>query len=205
MEKTLERKPAGRKAESRRRLLDAARRLFVEHGYHDTRPQDISKEAGVGHGTFYLHFEDKQACFSAFVEEAREELNEEVARHTDGAATLDELIRGTLNGCFTYAEAHPGVLRAVMADMSVIAGRPETESEETIMDQWGDGWTESLLEAANDGLVDRQLHLNTAGHAIPGAIYQAFRNAARRNIPRETVIDSLTTFIVRALQPTPSE
>ena len=201
MEKTLERKPAGRKAESRRRLLDAARRLFVERGYHDTRPQDISKEAGVGHGTFYLHFEDKQACFSAFVAEAREELNQEVERHTEGATTLDDLIRGTLIGCFTYSDEHPGVLRAVMADMAVIAGRPETESAETIMDQWGDSWTESLMELAGDGIVDSQLHLNTAGHAIPGAIYQAFRNAGRRDIPRETVIDSLTKFIVHALQP----
>ncbi len=201
MEKTLERKPQGRKAESRRRLLDAARRLFVEHGYHDTRPQDISKEAGVGHGTFYLHFEDKRACFLAFVDEAREELNQEVDHYVADATSLDGFIRGTLTAVFAYSAKHPGVLRAAVADMEVIGGGPEADLEETIMDVWGDGWTERIIEVAADGLVDSDFHMQTVGHAIPGLIYQAFRNAVRRNVPEETAIDTLTRFIVRALQP----
>ena len=205
MEKTLERKPSGRKAESRRRLLDAARQLFVERGYHDTRPQDISKMAGVGHGTFYLHFGDKRACFLAFVEEAREELNEEVEGFTSNADTLDAFIRGTLTGIFSYAVKYPGVLRATTADMEVIGGGPETELEETIMDQWGDAWAERIREAVAEGLVDPNYHMETVGHAIPGLIYQAFRNSSRRSVPEQTVIDSLTRFIVRALQPQATE
>lgn len=201
MEKTLERKPTGRKAESRRRLLDAARQLFVERGYHDTRPQDISKAAGVGHGTFYLHFEDKRACFLAFVEEARNELNEEVEHFNANATTLEAFIRGTLTGIFEYAAKHPGVLRATVADMEVIGGGQEAELEETIMDVWGDGWAERIREGVAEGLVDSNYHMETVGHAVPGLIYQAFRNATRRNVPQQTVIDSLTRFIVRALQP----
>src|SRR5437868_1412368 len=59
---------AKRKLESRKRLLAAARQLFITRGYHATRPQDISKAAALGHGTFYLHFKDKRACFLAFVD-----------------------------------------------------------------------------------------------------------------------------------------
>jgi AcrR family transcriptional regulator len=42
------------------RLRLAARELFVEVGYHETRPQNIARLAGVANGTFYLHFADKQ-------------------------------------------------------------------------------------------------------------------------------------------------
>ena len=52
-----------RKPESLVRLKLAARKLFVERGYDATRPQDIAREAGLGHGTFYLHYPDKRACF----------------------------------------------------------------------------------------------------------------------------------------------
>jgi len=38
-----------RKAESRQRLLEAARRLFIGRGYHETRPQDITRAADLGH------------------------------------------------------------------------------------------------------------------------------------------------------------
>src|SRR5690242_15108519 len=63
-----------RKSASRERLLAAARRLFTKRGYHATRPQDIARAAAVGHGTFYLHFADKRACFLAFAEVAQAEI-----------------------------------------------------------------------------------------------------------------------------------
>ena len=55
-----------RKEEKRNRLLAAARKLFVSKGYHETRPQDIAKEADVAHGTFYSHYTDKREIFIAF-------------------------------------------------------------------------------------------------------------------------------------------
>src|SRR5579871_1845751 len=68
-------RPQRRKAESLPRIKTAARKLFVERGYHATRPQDIAREAGLGHGTFYLYYPDKRACFLAFVDDARRELD----------------------------------------------------------------------------------------------------------------------------------
>ena len=56
------------------RLRQAARELFVDLGYHETRPQDIAKRAGVASGTFYLHFADKQQAFLDFAEQAQNEL-----------------------------------------------------------------------------------------------------------------------------------
>src|SRR5579864_9598725 len=89
--------PSRRKAESLSKIKSAARKLFVERGYDATRPQDIAREAGLGHGTFYLHYPDKRACFLAFVEEARQELNEYVAKTRNPAGTLEERVGATLN------------------------------------------------------------------------------------------------------------
>ncbi|MEP5369946.1 TetR/AcrR family transcriptional regulator, partial [Parvibaculum sp.] len=99
-----------RKRESRRKLMAAARKLFVERGYHETRPQDISKEAGVGHGTFYLHFEDKLDCFLAFTEEAADELHVFVETHHAVAGSLEEGIHELLIAVFEYSVQDPGVL-----------------------------------------------------------------------------------------------
>jgi len=57
------RNPGGRtpkSEETRRALLDAAARLFAEHGYHDTSVPDIVREVGVGHGTFYEYFASRR-------------------------------------------------------------------------------------------------------------------------------------------------
>src|SRR5271156_1051994 len=109
-----------RKPESLAKIKKAARKLFVERGYHATRPQDIAREAALGHGTFYLHYPDKRACFLAFVEDARQELNAHVAKARTPEMTLEEMIGAMLNAIYDYSDSHPGVLRAAMTDEMVI-------------------------------------------------------------------------------------
>ena len=41
-------------------MLDAALRLFTEHGYLGVRVEDIAKEAGVSRATFYKHFAERE-------------------------------------------------------------------------------------------------------------------------------------------------
>src|SRR4029077_5091068 len=85
-----------RKPESLAKIKRAARKLFVERGYHATRPQDIAREAGLGHGTFYLHSPDKKGCFLAFVDDAREELHEFMLARQPKAMTLENTIAANL-------------------------------------------------------------------------------------------------------------
>src|SRR5580698_8486748 len=95
--KSVETRTPRRKPESLAKIKKAARKLFVERGYHATRPQDIAREAGLGHGTFYLHFPDKRACFLSFVDDARNELDDYVRAKVRPEHTLEELIANTLH------------------------------------------------------------------------------------------------------------
>lgn len=54
----------GRKgARTRSALLRAAREVFEDKGYLDTRVVDVTVAAGVGHGTFYTYFSSKETVF----------------------------------------------------------------------------------------------------------------------------------------------
>ena len=46
--------------EKRRQILDAAVRVFADHGYHRSRVGDIAKDAGVAHGLLYHYFASKE-------------------------------------------------------------------------------------------------------------------------------------------------
>src|SRR5436305_5451273 len=131
------------------RLKKAARKLFVERGYHATRPQDIAREAGLGHGTFYLHFPDKRACFLGFVEDARAELDAFVQARVPDDAPLEVLIAATLNAMYDYAHAHPGVLGAAMTDEAVIDA--EGVQAAPVLHCWGAAWARAARAAAHAG------------------------------------------------------
>jgi AcrR family transcriptional regulator len=188
-----------RKPESLAKIKKAARKLFVERGYHATRPQDIAREAGLGHGTFYLHFPDKRACFLAFVEDARLELDNHVRERVGEHKPLDELIALTLHAIFEYSHSHPGVLNAALADAAVIDA--EGAQVVPLLQQWGYDWGATLLKAASAGQITPFYDSDIIGQAIVGAIYQTSSEAARTDRSRHDVVRNLTQFLVRALRP----
>ncbi|MEX0840050.1 MAG: TetR/AcrR family transcriptional regulator [Parvibaculum sp.] len=178
--------------------MAAARKLFVERGYHETRPQDISREAGVGHGTFYLHFEDKLDCFLAFTEEAAEELEVFLERHLANAGTLEDGIREILLAIFEYSDANPGVLAATLTDVSVL-WKGDT-GRKMPADRWAEGWIKALehWKATGEALADLDSRL--AGYLIVGAIKQGGAYGFRQKLEREVLIDGMTRLFVRALK-----
>ena len=187
-----------RKAESRQRLLAAARRLFVERGYHATRPQDIARAADVGHGTFYLHFADKRDCFLAFAEEACLELESFIRERLQPVSGVEAQIRALLRALLDYAERHPGVLRTAMTDLSVIAA--DEAPADSLVDRWARNFATDLAAGAARGAVHADYDTNVIGHAIVGLIRGATRHGAKR-ATRTGLIDNLTRFMVRALVP----
>jgi AcrR family transcriptional regulator len=60
---------ARRREETRTRLMQAARALFARQGVDNTRINEITEEADVGFGSFYNHFEGKEAIVEAVLAE----------------------------------------------------------------------------------------------------------------------------------------
>ena len=189
---------ARRKPESLGKIKKSARKLFVERGYHATRPQDIAREAGLGHGTFYLHYEDKHACFLAFVEDARTELYGFIRGRLGEWRSLEELISRTLDAIYDYSDANPGVLNAAMMDGAVIDA--EGRREESLMQRLARDWAEIVRMGARQETVADIYDPEIIGQAIVGAIHQCRLESDRSGRRRGEVIDNLTRFLVRALR-----
>src|SRR5260370_17276468 len=70
-----EREPRGArsKRETRARLLDAALRLMAEKGMEGVAINEITEAAAVGFGSFYNHFEPKEAIYATLVDNVFEE------------------------------------------------------------------------------------------------------------------------------------
>ena len=69
--------------ETRSRILDAAERVFSEHGVSRTSLEDIARAAGVTRGAIYWHFKDKSDLFAAMVNRVTLPMEAMVARSSD--------------------------------------------------------------------------------------------------------------------------
>lgn len=196
---SVEARPVRRKPESLAKIKKAARKLFVERGYHATRPQDIAREAGLGHGTFYLYYEDKRACFLAFVEDARADLHDYIRGRVGAGRSLEDTIATTLTAIHEYSDIHPGVLGAAMTDEAVIDA--EGAQAVPLLLRWGRDWAQTIRDAMCDGTAVKTYDADIVGQAIVGAIHQCGSEGDRVGRKRQDVIDNLTRFLVRALRP----
>ncbi len=65
-----EKKPDKRKvqgAETKKRLYEIAKKMFMERNVSDVNVEDITDEAGITKGAFYVHFDSKDALIAALI------------------------------------------------------------------------------------------------------------------------------------------
>ncbi len=58
---------------TQRLIVDTAEQVFLEKGYNKTTITEISKQAGVGYGTVYSHFQGKDDLLTKVIDRAMED------------------------------------------------------------------------------------------------------------------------------------
>ena len=71
---------------TRRKLLDAAKRIFAQEGFEAARLEDIAAGAGYTRGAFYANFKSKEDIFFALLEEWVRERIESVTKALRGSS-----------------------------------------------------------------------------------------------------------------------
>lgn len=100
-------------------ILQAALRVFAEHGFEAARLDDVAARAGVAKGTLYLYFRDKTALFEEIIRNAASPL---IARFETMSEVPDVPTPILLEGLFmTFVKEVLGterklVLRLVIAE-----------------------------------------------------------------------------------------
>ncbi|MUN56018.1 TetR family transcriptional regulator [Kocuria koreensis] len=91
-------------ADTKRRILDAARHEFAEHGLAGARVDRIAEAGNINKRSIYMHFGPKDVLFDTVVALSLSEMAEAVP------FTVDDL-PGYAGSLFDYLIEHPEVLR----------------------------------------------------------------------------------------------
>jgi AcrR family transcriptional regulator len=158
------------------RILDAASTLILRYGYHKTTTEDIAREAGVGKGTLYLHWNTREALFAALI------LREKVAMAEDIKQRLAcDPAGATLRGLIKHAALalmHRPLLKAVLLrDTEVFGKLVQREQSSATTTEVLAGFTAYLEVLREQGLVRTDLSLQTLA-TLFSSIFTGFFLAA---------------------------
>jgi AcrR family transcriptional regulator len=109
-------------AQTRRRLVEAARRLFREHGFETVTTEQIAVAAGVAKGTVFLHARTKERLLvMVYEEEMGAAQRAAVARPPRGGTIVSALV-AVFRRFFAVHEKDPALARHLVKE--VLSIRP---------------------------------------------------------------------------------
>jgi AcrR family transcriptional regulator len=103
------------KQQTRSRILDAARRLFSEHGYEGATIRDIAAAASMSTGAVFANFADKYDLFHEILELEAESAVEIMQTAVAGGATVDDTLQRMFRASFVHLESMLPLARAAFA------------------------------------------------------------------------------------------
>jgi AcrR family transcriptional regulator len=98
---------------TRQELLDAAELVFGERGFEHASIAEITRQAGVALGTFYVYFPHKEAIFIELIDELGDRLRQALAEGIKGHRNRLEMERGGFRAFFQFAGKHRNLYRIV--------------------------------------------------------------------------------------------
>jgi AcrR family transcriptional regulator len=187
-----------RKERTRNDLLAAAARVLAAQGFHDTKIADIAREADVGVGTFYLHFETKDALFDALVADTVLRLKAAVDRGRLAATdAIDRVRRSNAEFC-RFAQENREVFR-------IVFGHPAAYHDVVRHAQslFATDIEESIRDGVAAGLF-APVPIDVAAQAVVGMATQILSWwTEHESVSMKTLEDTMSTIALYGIVPRP--
>lgn len=103
------------KQQTRSRILEAARRLFTEHGYEGATIRDIAAAASMSTGAVFANFADKYDLFHEILQIESENAVEMMRVAAVDGANVDDTILRMFRTSYTHYERQLPLARAAFA------------------------------------------------------------------------------------------
>jgi AcrR family transcriptional regulator len=189
-----------RKERTRQDLLGAAVRVLAKKGFHDTKIADIAAAADVGVGTFYLHFETKDALFGALVEETVARLKSAVDAERLRARGAVEIMKRSNAAFCRFAAENREVFRIVFGHAAAY---------HDVIRRAQDLFAADVEETIRTGIAEgvfAPVRVDVAAQAVVGMathILEWWTESAA--VPMETLQETMTTIGLHGLAPVPPQ
>ena len=118
------------KLDKRRRIVAAARQVFLEKGYDDATTREIAAVADVSSGTVFVYARDKRELLLMVVNDELEALGAKAAAAADRGGPLLERLVGYFQLRYRYWAAEPRLSRPALQITADFLGPGEDAGEQ---------------------------------------------------------------------------
>ncbi|MBK1870137.1 TetR/AcrR family transcriptional regulator [Aestuariivirga sp. YIM B02566] len=180
-------------AETRAKLVTAARKAFGTVGYAEASMDDFTAEAGLTRGALYHHFGDKKGLLQAVIAEIDGEMSARMSAVTRQAPSRWQ---GFVDECVTYVEMalDPEIQRIILRDGPAVLGDPSQWSSQTACIRNMTATLEKLIEERTVRTIDPR----ATAHILNGTMLYAsllIANAEDQRKASQEAVRAMTALL----------
>jgi len=144
----VEGEPITKGEKTREMILLSAEKIFGQLGVNRTNIADITRDAGVAHGTFYVHFDSKGELLEGLVKYANHLIRRDLQRSVVNVRDRRDIERIAILVSFEFIQRHKWIYRIV----------PEFEMIDKTVTFWyynkiSEGYIRGLEQGINKGQI----------------------------------------------------
>ncbi len=167
------------KANTRERLLAAARSVFARSGFHGASVEEIASGAGFSTGALYSNFDGKEDLFLALMEREIDEHAREISEAVRDRASVAERAAGGARRWMTMIEREPDLLLLFMEFWAY--GVRDAQIRPKVAAQFAH-MREVLTRLIADGVCEFDLELDIPAEQLAVAIDALADGIARQKL-----------------------
>lgn len=190
----------------REQLLNAAARLFSCKGFYNTYVDDIIKEAGIGKGTFYRNFKNKEELFVELLSRFLLNWQESVSFGVDCATRQDYVryIKRIARQSFLFFRNHNDLSNLyfrLAPGLSAVIEPYLLNFEHLMLDIL----IEDFSKAQDRGLISKKADARMAANMIAGAFFRVhyyyclMDSDANRDYDIDQMVEQFTDYLFKGI------
>ncbi len=144
-------------------ILEAAARLFAQHGYARTSTVSLAQEAGVAEGTIFRHFKSKEELFIALILRLKEKLVQDVYQYLDlqEHENAIEHINSTVKVVYMFMRKNSADFALLLRDAPGCYGELDSKAFEHVKSLFvllESHMEKAIRQGQEEGCIRRDLH-----------------------------------------------
>jgi len=150
------------------RILEVSAKLFMAHGFRRVSMEEIARNAGVGKGTVYQLFSDKQELMLTTIDFIGSEVESAVGKilSDEALSPIEKLQMFLKTVSEKISSLHIEVLKDLETDFPEAYYKIQTTRERIILGNL----TELICKGKQEGIYDTDINEALAAHVVIGAI-----------------------------------
>lgn len=151
-------------------ILEKAKSLFIQHGYHGLSMREIAEEVGVSKAALYYHFKDKEELFIAVLNQNLDHMGIEIDAIRASSKTSSEMIVKFIEYVLTQPAEQRSVIRLGTQEMSQLSAESRKQFNDTYHQKFI-GQVQEIISSGMKNSEFKTMDPDIATWALLGLLY----------------------------------